>query len=194
MIVEAQAAVSACSQCCQSVATSSANGSSDLVKTIITVIALPLSALTFWLGYRQREFERRRSYYQDVVIDAVLPDILPVFDQQSLDMSNAGTEGLKGLSSVRKTMPRSCSIALATFADSIFRLQDRIVQRVAIFDELQVESIREEFQQLQDDVANWFNDIGLHKRREVGEIDALLRTHQRNLIRMLYRAEMRSFQ
>ena len=184
--------VSTCIKCCQ-VAAPQAASLGELAKTFAATLALPLSAFTFWIGYRQKEYERRRSYYQDAVIDAILPDILTIFDQQSAALKSAGIDGQKGLSSTRKTIPRSCSVALATFADVIFGLQDQIVQRVAIFDELQADQIRLAFQQTQDDVTDWFNDISLHKRREIEEIDALLRTHQRALIRRLYQAEMRSF-
>jgi hypothetical protein len=190
-MIEANPVVAACSQCCQSVSASA--GTADLVKTLVTVLALPLSALTFWLGYRQREYERRRSYYQDVVIDAMLPEILEAFDQQSSALTGSGLAGLNGLASNRKTMPRSCGVALASFASAIFDLQDRIVQRVAIFDELQTEEIREAFQQTQDEVTDWFDDISSHKRRELGEIDGLLRKNQRLLIRLLYKGKMRSF-
>lgn len=190
MIMESNTVAGACSQCCQA---ANAVGATDLLKTLAVGFALPLSVLTFWLGYRQREYERRRSYYQDVVIDPMLPEILETFDQQSSALTGAGRAGLNGVASNRKTMPRSCGVALASFASAIFSLQDRIVQRAAIFDELQTDEIREAFQQTQDEVTDWFDDVSSHKRRELGEIDGLLRKNQRLLVRLLYKGKMRSF-
>ncbi len=189
--MDANQLITACVSCCQTVMAT--GGSGETLKTILSVLAVPLSVLTFWLGYRQREYERRRSYYQDVVIDVMLPDIIDTFDLISEELTNAGRDGLAGISSNRKSMPRSCSIALSKFADTIFKLQDRIVQRVAIFDEPLVDKVRNAFQEIQDDLTGWFEDVGLHKRRDTIEIDPLLKKHQRILIRMLYQCKMRSF-
>lgn len=165
----------------------------NFVKDVVSIVALPLSALTFYLGYRQREYERQRSYYQEVVVDEVLPDVLALFDEQSAKLTEAGREAFKGNASARKTIPRACSVALADFAQSLFALQDRIVQRAAIFDEQLAESVSVAFQETQDSVTSWFDDVNLHKRRDIVEIDAALRNHERALVRIMYRGGLKAF-
>ncbi len=161
----------------------------EFIRNVFAILSVPLGMLTFWLGYRQRVYERNRSYYQDAVIDVLLPDVIAVFDELSLRLSAAGQEAVKGLSSSRKTLPRSCSLALANFADILFKLQDRVIQRSTIFDESLLEPIRDVCQATQDEITAWFEDAGLHKKREIPELDLSLRKNERLLIRLLYQGE-----
>jgi hypothetical protein len=165
----------------------------DIIKTVASVLALPLALLTFWLGYRQREHERTLSYYHKVVVDALLPKILEGFAVEIDRMQEAGREALVGLKSSRKAMPRKCSIALADFATNLFGLQDLIAERTLIFDEKITNEIKDDFQGTQDDVTDWFSDVILHKQRHFEEIEQILRLRQRQLIKRLYRGEFRDF-
>jgi hypothetical protein len=165
----------------------------DVVKTVATALALPLAAFTFWLGYRQKERERTRSYYHKVVVDVVLPGILDFFQAQAEAMTEAGRQAQLGLKSSRKTMPRSCSIALSNFSTGLYSLLDAITQRTLIFDEKVTAEIRNDVEDIEDAVTDWFNDAGLHKRRDVEEIRPLVQRGQRLLIKRLYKGEFRDF-
>jgi hypothetical protein len=165
----------------------------DVVKTIASVVALPLAAFTFWIGYRQKEKERTRSYYHKVVIDVVLPLILDGFAVEIERIREAGRTALQGLQSNRKTMPRSCSVALSEFGTNLFQLQDSITERTIIFDEKLTRLIGVDFELTQDDITRWFDEASLHKRRELPELEALLRARQRQIIRRLYRGDCRDF-
>jgi hypothetical protein len=160
---------------------------------VAAVSAVPLAALTFWLGYRQRERERNLSYYHKAVVDVVLPKILEGFAIEIDRMQEAGREGLAGMKSSRKTMPKKCSVALAEFATNLFALQDTIAERTLIFDEKTTNDVRDDFQSTQDDVTDWFNDIILHKQRHLEEIEQIMRSRQRQLIKRLYKGDLRDF-
>jgi hypothetical protein len=165
----------------------------DLVKTIASVAALPIAGLTFWLGFRQKERERTLSYYHKVVVDVVLQKILDGFASEIERINEAGRTAIVGMKSNRKSMPRSCNLALSEFGTNLFTLQDVVVERTIIFDEKTTEEIREDFQQTQDDVTVWFSDVVLHKRRNFEELEQLLRAGQRRIIRRLYQGDFRNF-
>lgn len=170
-----------------------AAGFSDLIKTATSLIALPFAGFTFWLGYRQRERERTRSYYHKVVVDVVLPDILTFFDQQGIELRAAGHAALTGAASPRRAIPKSCKAALAVFGTSLFDLQDKIVQRTAIFDENLTLKLEDTFPKIQDDVTNWFSAVDLQKSPSVEGLTAVLRSSQRAVIRLLYTGEYKNF-
>ena len=165
----------------------------DLLKTTASVAALPLAGLTFWLGYRQKERERTRGYYHKAVVDVVLPQILETFGIEIDRLREAGRAALEGLASKRKTMPRASSVALSEFTTNLFFLQDAIVERTLIFDEKMTNEIREDFEGIEDKAKGWFGDVVLHKRRNLEELEAILKTGQRTVIKRLYRGEFRDF-
>jgi hypothetical protein len=178
-----------CLPACQS---SSASSLPDLVKTITSIAAIPLAIVTFYLGYRQKEKERTRGYYQAVAVDAVLPAIIAFFDGSLEKVMDAGREAIKGAASARKTVPVGATRGLAAFSEELFKLQDHVTDRTLIFDEKVTESIRVDFEELQDDVANWFGDIALHKRRDIEELPPLIKKGQRTIIFHLYDGEFRN--
>ena len=165
----------------------------DWGKTLAAICALPLAGTTFWLGYRQKERERTRSYYHKAVVDIVLPKILESCAQETERLLETGRTALAGLKSARKTMPRSCNIALAEFTKNWFALQDLITERTLIFDERITEEIRQDFQSTEDDAKEWFNEVSLHKRRNVEDLDAIMKKSQRTVIKRLYRGDFRDF-
>jgi hypothetical protein len=169
------------------------NSAGDALKTVAAIVSIPLALITFLLGYRQRERERTRSYYQKVVVDSLFQDILDFFSSQAEPIVTAGREGLKGLASNRKTLPRSCSLALSDFSTKLFALQDKITERTAIFDERITSEVQGDFEAVQDEITGWFNDASLHKRRELDELPQLLKSGQRTIVKRLYRGEFRDF-
>lgn len=168
-------------------------GMADTTKTIASAVAIPLAIVTFWLGYRQRERERTRGYYHKVVVDVLLPDILAFFDEQTEAISEAGRQAEKGLASMRKTLPRTCTISLSDFSAALYKLLDKISERTLIFDEKITSLVVREVDDLEDSVTGWFNDIALFKRRNVEELAGLMKSSQRNIVKLLYKGEFRDF-
>jgi hypothetical protein len=165
---------------------------SDVLKTVASVLALPLALITFYLGYRQREGERTRGYYHKAVIDVVLPQLIEFFDLQLEKVVQAARDATKGLNSLRKTMPPGVTKSLAEFSASLFEMQDVITNRTLIFDEKVTELIRKDFEQIQDDVANWFGELALRKSREIEELPGLVKKGQRAIIKHLYSGKFKN--
>ncbi len=165
---------------------------SDLIKTVTAVLAIPLAIVTFYLGYRQREKERTRGYYHKAVVDVVLPQLIEFFDRELGNISDAARSAVNGLTSNRKTMPASCTKRLADFSEQLIKMLDVVTDRTLIFDEQITELIREDFEQVQDDVANWFGDIALRKSRDIEELPGLVKAGERRIIKHLYSGSFRN--
>jgi hypothetical protein len=167
------------------------NSVTDTIKTIVTVITLPVAVLTFLLGYRQKDHERTLTYYHKVVVDESLPKIFTFFDAQIPPPGKAARDALEGVSSPEKAVPKTCTVTLASFSTGLFDLKDAITQRTALFDERITPEIEEEFEEIQDQASGWFNDVALYKRRDVQELNGILSQGQREIIRKLYRGQFR---
>lgn len=165
----------------------------DVIKTVTSVLAIPLAVLTFILGYRQKERERTRAYYHKVVVDVVLPVILEFFGAQAELMAEAARQAERGMASGRKSMPRSCSVSISNFSTGLYLLLDKVTERTLIFDEKISRQINDDFEDIEDAVTGWFGDITLHKRRNVEEVAQLLQQGQRTVIKRLYKGEFRDF-
>lgn len=177
-----------CADCC-----AHAKSFLDNVITVVSVLAVPTAAFTFWLGYRQKERERTLSYYHKVVVDVVISDVFRFFDEQIRQLSQAGIEARDGINSGRVTMPRAVKSVITSFSTELFKLQDQIADRTIVFDEHTTEEIKQEFEIIQDRVTGWFNDLYQSKRRGLEELRSALRDGQRRVIKHLYRGQFRNF-
>jgi len=165
-------------------------------QTVLTVVPLPillLAGLTFWLGYRQKEKERTLAYYHKVVVDEVIPAVIDFFTAQIKALNTAGTDGINGMASQAKAIPEGTKQALTNFSMALFQLQDVITDRTSIFDEGVTDNIRIEFQTIQDDALQWFDDIGIHRRRNVEELMRILQIGRRQVAKQIYRGQFRMF-
>jgi hypothetical protein len=164
----------------------------DTAKTIVAIGALPAAFLTFFIGYRQKEKERTLTYYHKVVTDVAVPNIFTFFADQIPFLTEAGRNAHTGIKSVRKTMPRSSSLALAEFSTKLFALRDSITDRTIVFDDSISNKIDLAFEKIQDDAAAWFNDVAQHKRRNLEDLTVMLRRGQRTVIGLLYRGQFKN--
>jgi hypothetical protein len=163
----------------------------ETTKTIAAVAAFPAALLTFMLGYRQKEKERTLSYYHKVVTENVTQPIFDFFEKNIQALTAAGQEAQKAMLTTRKTIPRSATSTLAAFSTELFNLQDLITERTIVFDEKITEKIRLAFESIQDKASAWFNDVALHKRRNIEELTQDLRSGQRAVVSLLYQGQFR---
>lgn len=163
------------------------------VKTVTSILAAPVAAFTFWLGYKQKERERTLSYYHKVVVDVTIPTIFKFFDEQVKLLTTAAEEAKRSSSTTRRTLPRPAHQALTTFSTALFQLQDEITDRTIIFDEKVTEKIRLGFETIQNEATCWFSDILQRKPRSVEEVKIILQTGQRRLIKQLYEGQFRTY-
>jgi len=165
----------------------------DLLKTTGASLVLPLSLTTFWLGYRQKEKERSKSYYHKIVVDVVLEPILNFFSTHIPNLQEAAVGAIRGMKGARVAIPKTSTERLARFSTELFDLQDMVIARTSVFDTVATNHLERQFQDLQDQVSEWFDDVGMHKRREPEGLEMVIMNGQRELVKQILEGKFRNY-
>ncbi len=165
----------------------------DWIKTCTAIAALPLAAFTFYLGFRQKEKERSKDYYHKNVVDFVLPPALLFFSTEIPNLQQAGKAAIAGMRSAAAELPRESVAALTRFSTGLFDLQDIITARTAVFDQAATNKIQTRFEDLQDAVSTWFDEVGMHKRRNPEELANIVMDGQRSIVKHIFEGRIDDF-
>ena len=165
----------------------------DALKPYVPFATAALSAFTFWLGYRQKEHDRTSGYYQKVVVDVVLPELIGFNEKYIPELDQLAASVGQRPKEKRKTTPRDVTLELRKFSEDLFELQDKITDRTTLFDLKTSARIEQKFDAFQDAITGWFNDASVGKRRERSDLRSLVQEFRRELVRELYKGKVRSF-
>jgi len=150
---------------------------------IITICAPLLAVFTFWLGYRQREKERRFSFFNDVVVTPCMAEILKFFSACSEELLECARE--QQSSSIRKAQPRKVTAALTRFSQDLFALKGFLVERMEVFDHRTTAKASKAFEKIEQDITCWFGSCTTAPA-SLEDLDERIRSGKRAIVRVLY--------
>jgi len=167
--------------------------SAKVLQIVLSAAVALISISTFAVGYRKRIKERRANWYQKVVVDACLPRIFEFFEKTQTGLVNAAAECARCSGQNRKTLSSKVTAAIAAFSEDLIPVKDFVTERLIIFDVKDAGKFEARMLQLQDDISNWFEESVVKKRNNAGEVQDLLLVAQREILRLLYESEFKSF-
>lgn len=165
----------------------------DVLAVWIPLAALGLSALTFWLGYHQKERQRTLTYYHKIVTEPLVPEIIAFCAKNELLIQEAAQISLAAFKGNRKSIPREATQKLTNFSTELFELQDKIVEKIEVFDSKSTRKLEGLFELFQDRITDWFNQVALRRRRNPEELQNIFLDRKRAIVKLLYRGQFRNF-
>lgn len=156
---------------------------------LISGIALVVSITTFVLAYMKRVRERKATWYHKVVVDDALPKIFKLFELADTIFAGVPAD----VATQQKTIPRRYTIAMADFSGHLIKTQNSIYERIVVFDPQRAAGLVQVCEDLQDKMAEWFENIFVYRRTNAGDLRSILLEGQRAMINLLYEFEFKHF-
>lgn len=154
---------------------------------IVTICAPLLAVLTFWLGYRQREKERRFSFFNDVVVAPCMTEILKFFSKCGEDLIECARE--HDASSIRRAQPRKVTTALTKFSQDLYALEDFVVERMEGFDDRTTDETCKVFERIEQEITCWFGACSTAPP-SIDDLELRIRAAKRSVVRVLYKGKI----
>jgi hypothetical protein len=101
--------------------------------TLFPILGTATAGVTYWLGYRQKERERRFGFYKERVLDPSTTEIDDFFEKYRSKLIEHAkrTAGSSG----EGVVPRASTKLYREFSSDLYDMKDKIVTRLEVYDE-----------------------------------------------------------
>ncbi len=121
-----------------------------------------------------------------------MPEIIAFFSKWREPLQKAALEALEAAKPPRRTIPRNCTSMLRTFSGELFKLQDGVVERIECFTSDEAESIQIEFEDLQDQITLWFDEVASYKRRRIDDLSEMCLSSKKQIVRKMLSGQLKT--
>jgi hypothetical protein len=160
-----------------------------------TALLVIIAIWTSRTGSRQKIRERRAGWYHKVVVDYALPSISDFFRKASSNLQRTAAECTTFRNS-SQALPLDLVVkkAVAEFKIALYKVQDDVADRAAVFDLELKEAVSALLDALEEDVTEWLDVHAFsHTRQNEKELPKLLAESQTELLKILYDFEFTQF-
>jgi len=139
-----------------------------------------VAVYTFYLGWRQKENERRFDFYNVAVISPAVEDLNKFFEKY---LPKLAEEARRANDSSEPSTPRASTEFITEFATDLYALKDTLFHRLEVFDEHAARRVQNTVEELDTKITQW---LVLPKPKEAEDARKMLVSAKGSLMRILF--------